>query len=1019
MSIKTSRSQPVSYLCLFLFFLLLFNSSYLDGTIEQSGQADLVFREGVELYKTGEYIKAIEKFSRVLILTKNQVLLADNYFYLSLCNYYLGEKDSAKEWIKKVLEIEPGREVSAIYPADYVALFSQAKREAATEQLDQTRRTQPVVAQQPPREQPRQEPPVYYREGEKKGGGGKTLLLILGGALIAGGAAFFLLQKKDDEGGTTDTNTGNIQVSSTPAGAAIYLDGSNTGATTNSTLTDKSPGSHTIKLVKDGYEDYEMSVSVTAGQTVTVSATLTAHTIAITSPDSSTAWVRGEQAEIQWSSNAVVSAVGNNLLQRRLNRILNSGTNFSNLNRMRLLRARSFRRTGVRAGRTDSGSSSDEVGDAQGVRTQDINRGSYSRTGKTSTAPISGSVTDTGQNAAALQGIPGRFAAPYSTSIQGMVEPLAMPNIKIELYKGSSVVNTIAENTANDGSHKWNVPNSLTIANNYKVRISCATDAGVYEDSEAFGITDFGKLIVKSTPTGAKIYIDGVDSGKKTSQTFNKAATGNRTIKLVKEGYADWEDTVLVEAGKTTNVNATLDKLKLVIATPNDTSAWDKGNQATITWSTAVATPPAEGQDQGTAKLAGAQTARITQNLNRGRTGPSMQRGRTGFTAPDGRIRPTRQKAELTALADENWRALTDQEIQDRGITEVKIELFKGPGKVATIVNKTPNNGSYTWDVPDTVDWGGNNYSVKLTCVDKPAINTEGQEFVITDLTYQFDLTWGTKGSLDGQVNNPYGIAHSQEQPRGIYVTDGNNHRIQKFQDEGTFVWKGGAWGSGDNQYKYPTGVAIDYWHYQYVYIADWGNHRIQKLTKHGAFVRKWGIFGSTSGRFNNPSDVAVDKNGFVYVVDNENDRVQKFNSLGVYQKQWGGLGAGPSQFNEPYGIAIDHIGNIYVTDVINHRVQHFNTEGQYKTQWGSAGTGKGQFGHIYGIEVDRWGFVYVTDYQQHRIQKFTSDGVYLLELGTGGAGALKNPWGICVDGYGRIYVVDHGNQRIVKFNTD
>lgn len=1022
MVIKTSRSKPVSYFCLALFFLLLVNTSYLDGTIEQSGQAEAVFREGVELYKTGEYIRAIEKFSRVLILTKNQVLLADNYFYLSLCNYYLDEKDSAKEWIKKVLEIEPGREVSAIYPADYVALFAQAKREAATEQLDQARRTQPEVAKQPPREQPRQQPEVYYRESEKKGGGGgKTLLILLGGALIAGGAAFLLLQKKDDEGGTTDANTGNIQVSSTPTGAAIYLDGSNTGQTTNATLTDKSPGSHTVKLVKDGYEDYEMSVSVTAGQTITVSATLTAHTIAITSPNSSTAWVRGEQAEIQWTSNAVVSAVGNNLLQRRLNRILNSGTNFSNLNRMRLLRARSFRRAGVRRGRTGAGSAPYEAGDGQGVRTQNINRGgSYSRTGETSTAQISEQVSETGQNAAALNGIPGRFASPYSTSVQGMMEPLAMPNIKIELYRGSTKVNTIAENTANDGSHKWNVPNSLTIANNYKVRISCATDSGVYEDSEAFGVTDFGKLIVKSTPAGAKIYIDGTDSGKKTPQTFNKAATGNRSIMLEKEGYDDWQDTALVEAGKTTNVNATLDKLKLVIVSPKDTDVWDKGNQATITWNTAVAAPPAEGQDNSTAKLAGSQAVRITQNLNRSRSGPVSQRGRTGFSTPDGRRRPNRQSAGLAAVAEENWRALTDLEIKDRGITEVKIELYKGAAKVATIVNKTPNNGSYTWDVPDSVAYGGNNYWVKLICVGKPTIKTDGQEFVITDMTYQFDLTWGSSGSGNGQFNTPYGIAHSQEQPRGIFVSDGQNHRIQKFKDDGTYVLKWGANGSANNQYSYPVGVAVHYYGtQQYVYIADWGNHRIQKTSRTGTWIRKWGTLGSGIYQFNNPSDVACDKNGFVYIVDNENNRVQKYTSLGIYQKQWGSLGGGPSQFNEPYGIAIDHIGNVYVTDVMNRRVQKFNTEGQYKDQWGSAGTGTGQFGHIYGIEVDRWGFVYVTDWQQNRIQKFTSDGIYLLEIDASLGVALNKPWGICVDGYGRIYVANSGNHRIIKYNTD
>ncbi|MEI6842228.1 MAG: PEGA domain-containing protein, partial [Methanomicrobiales archaeon] len=70
------------------------------------------------------------------------------------------------------------------------------------------------------------------------------------------------------------STVGEISVSSTPSGARIYLDGTDMGYYTPATLTEISVGSHAVVLKKSGYADYTTSVSVTAGQTASVSATL-------------------------------------------------------------------------------------------------------------------------------------------------------------------------------------------------------------------------------------------------------------------------------------------------------------------------------------------------------------------------------------------------------------------------------------------------------------------------------------------------------------------------------------------------------------------------------------------------------------------------------------------------------------------------------------------------------------------------------------------------------------------------
>jgi hypothetical protein len=101
--------------------------------------------------------------------------------------------------------------------------------------------------------------------------------------------------------GNNQVTTGSIQVNSTPTGAKVYLNGTDTGRTTNCTLTNIQPGSHTVKLVKDGYVDYSGSASVTAGQTATVNATLTKNTVAVSAPAAGAFLLKNISYNIQWT----------------------------------------------------------------------------------------------------------------------------------------------------------------------------------------------------------------------------------------------------------------------------------------------------------------------------------------------------------------------------------------------------------------------------------------------------------------------------------------------------------------------------------------------------------------------------------------------------------------------------------------------------------------------------------------------------------------------------------------------
>lgn len=69
--------------------------------------------------------------------------------------------------------------------------------------------------------------------------------------------------------------TGSLNITSAPGGAAIYIDDALQERLTPATITNITPGSHTVKLTKEGYEDFSGTVEIAAGITTYFSATLT------------------------------------------------------------------------------------------------------------------------------------------------------------------------------------------------------------------------------------------------------------------------------------------------------------------------------------------------------------------------------------------------------------------------------------------------------------------------------------------------------------------------------------------------------------------------------------------------------------------------------------------------------------------------------------------------------------------------------------------------------------------------
>jgi len=142
--------------------------------------------------------------------------------------------------------------------------------------------------------------------------------------------------------------------------------------------------------------------------------------------------------------------------------------------------------------------------------------------------------------------------------------------------------------------------------------------------------------------------------------------------------------------------------------------------------------------------------------------------------------------------------------------------------------------------------------------------------------------TWGGKGSLPGQFNEPFDVAVDQD--GFVYVADAGNRRIQKFDSDGKFILA-----FGRKLFEKPSGIGIapD----GSIWVTDFNLGRVFRFNSKGKLLVAWGKEGNGPGDFDVAADVAVDSKGFIYVVDEYRYRVQKFTPDGRFIRSWGKKG--------------------------------------------------------------------------------------------------------------------------------
>ena len=270
-------------------------------------------------------------------------------------------------------------------------------------------------------------------------------------------------------------------------------------------------------------------------------------------------------------------------------------------------------------------------------------------------------------------------------------------------------------------------------------------------------------------------------------------------------------------------------------------------------------------------------------------------------------------------------------------------------------------------------------------------------------------LSFGNYGWGEGMFKNPCGVAVSDGDE--IVVADNQNHRVQVFDSNGTFLRSFGHKDENAGEFNCPIGIAIN--KDRNIFVADNDNHRIQILSWEGRHLGSFGGQGSLDSQLSYPCGLSFDSTGNVIVADTGNKLIKIFTPDGRFVMKIGGQGS--------FGFPVHCVqcGEYFiVSDSIEHCIKVFNRAGHFQHKFGKQGKGDWEFNVPRFLSVTHSKHLLVCDEGNHKIQVFELDGKFVGKFGTHGSklGEFQDPFSVAVLRNDQIVVCDKSNHRIQIF---
>jgi len=330
----------------------------------------------------------------------------------------------------------------------------------------------------------------------------------------------------------------------------------------------------------------------------------------------------------------------------------------------------------------------------------------------------------------------------------------------IELYKGGSFNSVISTSTTSDGSKDWDIPFDLESGTDYTVKITSVNNTGIFDLSDS-NFTIIGNQITVTSPNGGENW--QVESSQLITWADN--LTGNVEIQLFKggvihtmissstssDGSKEWNIPSDLEPGsdytiRITSVddqgiydfsdeNFTIIANQITLTLPNGGESWLIGSQQNITWSDNLSGNVEiqlfkGGEFHSQIEISTSSDSSFIWNISAVLKQGSDYKIKV-LNVDDGKIFDfsdedftlTSEIIVVSPNGAEVWQAGTSKTITwiDNLEGEVKIELYKSGVFNSEIVNSTPTNGSYTWDLSNNLQSAAD-YKIKISSINNNQI---------------------------------------------------------------------------------------------------------------------------------------------------------------------------------------------------------------------------------------------------------------------------------------------------------
>jgi DNA-binding beta-propeller fold protein YncE len=358
-------------------------------------------------------------------------------------------------------------------------------------------------------------------------------------------------------------------------------------------------------------------------------------------------------------------------------------------------------------------------------------------------------------------------------------------------------------------------------------------------ETETIALRSLGRTVmVSSAPPGARVFLDGQDTGKVTACELPYVPYGERRIRLVIDNYTEWEQSLQVREGPGSfPVSAVLTAsnyapFQKIGGTLNKPFKFPKAIAIDVSGNIYIADETdykVRRYDQELRTFSWGSTSLDVRKLG---IPAGLAVDGQGFVYVTDFGNSCVVKFERTGKQVGRW--------VSNGVKERELN---GPTGIAV----DANNDVY---VADT----GNNRVVR---------------FSSTGALKKF---WGKQGTGRGQFSSPTGVAVNARNE--VLIVD-KGGRVQRFTPDGDYLSELGKAGVGESGLSRPQGLCLDA--QGNLYVADTGNNRVQKFSPDGKLIGCLGDKGVPEGPLAGPVAVAVNDKGAVFVVEKGAHRVQEF----------------------------------------------------------------------------------------------------------------------------------------------